>query len=298
MTSDRDWLPEGKRAAVCLSVDDVHPAPSAREALGHVQWLQDRHPRLRVTLFTTPDWRTRAPYPSRPFLQRLPIVRDYLFTVPVEKRGKYRLDRHRAFCEFLHDWTGAEIGLHGLHHVRRGMRPIAEFAGRSAQRCESMLTRAMMIFSEAGLPVVKGMSPPGWDAPPPLLTAMVARGLTFVASARDLSTPISASAQAAGSGLSGVSLIRPQRLPEGLVHFPTNFQATSALQRATEIVSTGGLLSIKAHILASAGTYRALDGLTVEYRDHLHDVLMSVEDKLGDELWWTSMGEIAASMQR
>ena len=47
-----DWLPAGKRAAVCLTVDDVHPAPVAEEALGHVRWLQERHPFLRATLFT------------------------------------------------------------------------------------------------------------------------------------------------------------------------------------------------------------------------------------------------------
>src|SRR5205085_6686774 len=59
------WLPPDKCGAICLSVDDVHPAPGAAEALGHIRWLQARHPRLRVTFFTTPDWRTIEPYPTR-----------------------------------------------------------------------------------------------------------------------------------------------------------------------------------------------------------------------------------------
>ncbi|HEX7677940.1 MAG TPA: hypothetical protein VF713_07450, partial [Thermoanaerobaculia bacterium] len=83
----------GNRPAVCFSVDDVHPAPVAAEALGHVRWLQERHPQLRVTLFTTPDWRTLDPYPTRRFLSRLPFVRDRIFTVAVHPRGTYRLDR-------------------------------------------------------------------------------------------------------------------------------------------------------------------------------------------------------------
>jgi hypothetical protein len=63
------WLPDGKRAAVCFSIDDIHPGRSADDydgggdldagALGHVRRLLERHPRLWVTLFTTPDWRER-----------------------------------------------------------------------------------------------------------------------------------------------------------------------------------------------------------------------------------------------
>jgi hypothetical protein len=119
-------------------------------------------------------------------------------------------------------------------------------------------------------------------------------GLTFVASARDLDTAIFPDARASGSGLTGVSLLRPQRIDPGLIHFPTNFQATSSIGRALSIIESGGLLSIKAHLLAGSGSYRALDGLTPQYRDHLDRVLCTVEDRAGDDVWWTSMGEIAA----
>src|SRR5260221_593591 len=94
------WLPPAKRAAVCFSVDDIHPAPVAREALGHVEWLQERHPQLRVTLFATPDWRTLDPYPTSGFLARIPVVRDHVFTVAVHPRGTFRLDLHEACCAF------------------------------------------------------------------------------------------------------------------------------------------------------------------------------------------------------
>jgi hypothetical protein len=287
------WLPDSKRAAVCLSVDDVHPAPVAREALAHVQWLQERHPQLRVTLFTTPDWRTLDPYPTRSLLTRIPILRDHLFTVRRHPRGTFRLDRHEAFCAFLREWPGAEVAMHGLHHVRSGMRPVLEFEGRSRAECRAMIEGAQRIFEDAGLPIAPGMAPPGWHATPELLAAMRDCGLAFVASARDLETPIAPDAMANGSGLHGVSLVRPQRLEEGLVHFPTNFQATSPIERAMAILTAGGLLSIKAHLLAESGSYRALDGLTPEYRDFLDRLLSTIEDRFGGDLWWTSMGEMA-----
>jgi peptidoglycan/xylan/chitin deacetylase (PgdA/CDA1 family) len=288
-----NWLPEGKRAAVCLGVDDVHPSPAARDALGHVQWLQKRHPQLRVTLFTTPDWQTVDPYPTRRLIARIPIVRDRVFTVAVHPRGTYRLDVHEAFCAFLREWPAAELAMHGLHHVARGLRPVLEFAGQDTTSCRAIIDEAAAIFARARLPPPRGMSPPGWHATPALLEAMGQAGMTFIASARDLDTPIGPDASANGSGLTGVPLLRPERIAHGLVHVPTNFQATSTLERAMAILECGGLLSLKAHLLAESGSYRALDGLTPAYRNHLDRVLSVVEDRFGDTVWWTSMGEIA-----
>ena len=289
------WLPAGKRAAVCLSVDDVHPAPVAFEALGHLRALQDAHPQLRATLFTTPDWRTIEPYANRGLLRHVPFVRDRVFLAPVHAAGTYRLDRHPAFVAYLRDWNGIEVALHGLHHVRKGRRPIHEFHDRSAAQCADILESALAIFDAAGLPVIRGVAPPGWEAPPPLLEALEALQFRFVASARDLDTPVSPSALTAGSGLRGVPLIHPHRVG-ALVHLTTNFQATSTAERALAIVEAGGLLSIKAHLLAESGTYRALDGLTDAYREHLHAVLSAIEERWGDAIWWPSMSEVAGAV--
>lgn len=281
-------------ATVVFSVDDVHPAPVAFEALAHVRELQRRHPQLRATFFTTPDWRTLDPYPTRKLLSRIPLLRDRFFTVAVHPKGTFRLDRHEQFCALLRDWPGVEVALHGLHHVRPGVRPVLEFAGRTVRECRRILDDAMRCFAEAKLPFVRGLAPPGWEATPELLEAMADAGLTFVASARDLDTPIAPDAVTKGSGLRGVSLIHPQRVGRGLTHIPTNFQATSPIERAVAIVAAGGVLSIKAHLLAESGAYRALDGLTPQYRDYLDRVLCTIEDKFGDEVRWTSMSELAA----
>lgn len=293
MSATPAWKPDGRRAALCLAVDDVHPAPSALGALDLVRWLQDRHPLLRVTLFTTPDWRAIEPHPSR-HVRHVPFLRDYVYTVPVLPRGACRLDRHPRFCDALRGWHGAEIALHGLHHVRTGTRPVAEFSRRSEAACRARLALARRLFADAGLPLAPGLSPPGWEVSASLLAALAAEGFSFVASSRDLTSPVSGDARSNGSGLRGVPMLQPCRIDHGLLHVPTNFQATSTRDRALEILEHGGLLSMKSHLLAASGSYRALDGLTIGYRDHLHSVLSAIEDRFGESVWWTTMGEIAS----
>jgi predicted deacetylase len=306
---DGDWLPSGKKAAICFGIDDVHPA-SARDAydaggdlgsgaLGHVEWLLQRHPYLRVTLFTTPAWRLRSPLPTRRLLSRLPLARQALFLAPVHSPHRMRIDRHRAFVEYLNSLPGAEIALHGLHHARRGPAFHVEFRGRSRRACRAMLERALQIAANAGLRTVPGFQAPGWEVHDDLADALVDTGFQFVAGARDVRTPIAAGAVCDMSGPRGVSLLHPQPIAAGrLTHVATNFQATSPIDRAVEIAEHGGLISIKAHIYKRAYSYVALDGLDLSYRDYLDRVFSFLADRYGNELWWTSMNEIASHRRR
>ena len=124
---------------------------------------------------------------------------------------------------------------------------------------------------------------------------MVANDLTFVASARDIRTAIAPDAATAMSGLRGVSLIYPETIQQGkLIHFTANFQATSSLDRAIEIVEMNGLLAIKAHIIKNGCGHIALDGLDELYRNYLDLVFSELEQRYGNSLWWTSMAEITA----
>lgn len=300
----RPWLPPGKRAAVCFTIDDVHPGRSTdpyeaggdldRGALRHVRWLLERHPSLRVTLFTTPDWREISPVPTRVILARIPWIRDRVYLAPVHPKGTMRLDRHPEFVRYLRELPRTEVALHGLHHVHRGPRIPVEFQDEDVASCRRTLADGMRLFRDAGLAPPTGMTPPGWNLPPALARAMVEVGLRYVASARDIRTPVSDRALAAMSGATGVPLIAPALLEDGrLVHLPTNFQATSDRQRAVDIVRAGGLLSIKAHIVKNALGHVALDGLDEGYRDRLHDLFSELESEHGDALWWATMGEIA-----
>lgn len=305
MTVHREWMPPGKTCGVCFTIDDVHPGRSTdayeaggdlgRGALGHVEWLLERHPKLHVTLFTTADWREISPVPTRKLLARIPILRDRFYLADVLPKGAMRLDRHLEFVRYLKSLPRTEVGLHGLHHIHPGPTVLIEFQNETADECAATLARALRIFRDAELPAPSGMTPPGWNAPPGLLEAMARVGMTYIASARDIVTPISENARTAMSGLRGLSLIFPESICSGrLVHISSNFQATSELDRAFEILEAGGLLSVKAHIIKNALGHVALDGLDALYRNYLHTLFSILEDRFGDRLWWTSMGAVAS----
>lgn len=299
------WLPPGKTAAVCFHVDDVHPSRAAdgydaggdlgAGALGHLEWLLQRHPQLHLTLFATPDWRERSPVPTRRLLARVPGARDRFFLAPVWPRGTMRLDRHPALVRYLLALPRTEVALHGLHHVHRGPDIPAEFQAQGVEECAGMLAEGVEIFRAAGLPAPRGMCPPRFSTPPALLRAMAGVGLEYVASARDILSPVVPGARTEMSGLRGVPLLHPVVLPGGLVHVPTNFQATSPLERALDAVRAGGLLSIKAHIIKEAFGYVALDGMDLLYRNYLDTLFTLLRDRYGDALWWTTVAGVAAA---
>jgi predicted deacetylase len=302
VTPIRDWLPPGKRAAVCFTIDDIHPGRSSdyydgggdlgKGALGLVADLLARHPNLHTTLFTTADWRETSPMPSR-ILSRIPIVRDRIYLARVLPEGTLRIDRHPEFVAYLRSLPRTEIALHGLHHIHKGARLFVEFQDEPIESHRRKLRRMLEIFDASGLPYARGMCPPGWNAPPELLRAMAELGFDFVASARDIVTPIDAAAVTNMSGLKAVSLIYPERLPNGLLHVTANFQATSRWERASAIIELGGLLSVKAHIVKDALGFVALDGIDAVYCNLLDLLFSRLESEYGDSLWWTTPGEIA-----
>jgi hypothetical protein len=303
----RAWLPPGYQGAVCFSIDDIHPGTSADPyeaggdlgagAFRHVEWLLARHPRLRITLFVTPDWRVISPVPTRRLLATLPVVRNLIYLAPTQPAGTMRLDRAPAFVRYLGGLLRTEIALHGLHHLSRGTAMTMEFERRSQAECAALLRKAMAIFAAAGLRTLPGLQPPGWALSPALAAAMSEVGLRFVASARDIRTPVTSGARTNMSGVRGAALFQPEWLRSlhgsSLIHFTSNFQATSDSDRAFRIMEHGGLLAIKAHITKDLAGYCMADGLDEQYRDHLDRLLHALEDRYGDALWWTSFGEVA-----
>jgi hypothetical protein len=299
----------GKTAAVCFSVDDVHPATSADHyeaggdldtgALGNLARLLDRHPYLKLTLFVTPDWREISPFPIRRWLARLPVVRDHAYLAPVLPEGTMRLDRHARFTAYLGQLPRTELAMHGLHHVHRGRAITIEFQEQNRQQCLSMLQKSLAIFAAAGFKTPEGLQPPGWNLPPSLAQAAMEVGLSYVASARDVLSPIAVDATTDMSGLRGVPLIQPCRIVDGaVVHLPTNFQATSAIDRARAIVDQHGLLSIKGHIIKRIFDYVALDGIDQLYCNYLDLLFTELHRRYGERLWWATMAEVAAQAHR
>ncbi|MEA2318889.1 MAG: hypothetical protein QOD44_3078 [Solirubrobacteraceae bacterium] len=298
------WLAPGRSAAVCLSLDDVHPGRSrdAYEAggdrgdgvLGRLARLLEGHPQLRATLMVTPDWRERSPVPTRARLARVPVVRDLAHLTPPLVRGTMRLDRHPEFVAYLHAHPRFEVAVHGLTHLARGPQPPLEFRGRGPWACRRRVARAGGIFAACGLDPAGGFCPPAWGLSPPLERALVLEGYRWVAATRDIRTPIVPGATTAMSGPHGLALLEPQWIAERrLVHIGANFQATSDEQRALAILDCGGLLSIKAHAIKDALGHIALDGLDDAYCEMLDRLFERLAVRYGDALWWTTMGEVA-----
>jgi peptidoglycan/xylan/chitin deacetylase (PgdA/CDA1 family) len=303
-----DWLPPGCDAAVCLSVDDVHPGRSSDHyeaggdldsgVLGRLERLIEPHPELRATLFVTPDWRERSPVPTRALRSRLPLLSERLHLTPPRPRGSMRIDRHPGFAAYLRRRPRFEIAHHGLTHLARGPRPPAEFDGLRTSAARRRLRRARRLFADAALEVEPGFCPPAWGASPALLDALAEEGFGWVSAARDIDSPIEPRARAVSSGPPGVSLLAPHWVAGGrLVHIPVNFQATSDDRRALAILDHGGLLSIKAHAVKDALGHIALDGLDHAYCARLDGLFSMLRRVYGERLWWTTMGAVAARVR-
>ena len=299
------WLLSGKQAAICFTIDDVHPGRSSdayeaggdlgQGALGHVEWLCQRHPQLHVTLFVTPDWREISPFPTRKFLSSIPFLKNQLYLAKTLRAETMLLARHPEFVTYLKSLPRVDCALHGLHHINKGFKIMEEFGGRDRRECQSMLKEALDLFEEVELRLSPGMCPPGWGLSDELAEAMIAVRLKFVASARDLRTPITRDAVSAMSGRPGVSLIYPEWIMNHrLLHFATNFQATSTVDRAEQVIALNGLVAVKAHIVKEAFGHVALDGMDKAYRDYLHEVFCRLEDRFAESLWWTSMAQITS----
>jgi hypothetical protein len=302
------WLPAGKTAAVCFSVDDIHPATSrdgyeaggdlAAGALGQLSRLQKRHPYLKATLCVTPDWRLNSLMPDAGFLRYLPWARRRAHWTRLRPAGHFRIDRYPEFVAYLNALERCEVVMHGLSHAHVGPQIAVEFQDETEEECMAVVRRALEIFHAAKIRFVPGFVPPAWNAPPALIAALDRLGFQFLASARDVRTPVSAHALAGMSGLKAVSLIYPQMIgTRGLVHVSCNFQATSCADRALEILRLGGVLHVKAHIFKSAGGHLVLDGLDELYCNYLDLLFTHVHRRFGSRIWWAHLSEVANRMR-
>jgi hypothetical protein len=304
----RRWLPAGKTAAVCFSVDDIHPGTSEDSyeaggdletgALGKLVGLQRRHPNLKATLCVTPDWRLDSLVPRNGLLRHIPWLRRYVHWTRLLPEGRFRLDRYPQLVSWLNSLERCEIVPHGLTHSHTGPQFAAEFQDEPEDQCTAIIQRGLDIFRAAKLNFVRGYVPPAWNAPPALIGALDRLNFEFFGSARDLTTTVTPEAVTAMSGLTGVSLIYPQLIGNlKLVHLTCNFQATSSYERALQILDLGGVLHIKAHIFKYGGGHVMLDGLDDAYCNYLDLLFSMLTKRFGKRLWWAHLSEVARRMR-
>jgi hypothetical protein len=302
------WLPAGKTAAVCFSIDDIHPGTSQDRyeaggdleagSLGRLARLLRRHPQLKATLCVTPDWRLDSLVPDTGLLRHLPWINRRVQWTRLQPSGRFRLDRHPSLVSYLNGLARCEVVPHGLHHAHPGPHLAVEFQDQSEHECLATVQRGLDIFRAARLRFVRGYVPPAWNATPGLIAALGRLSFEFLSSARDLHTPIAPDAVTGMSGLKGVSLIYPQLIGDRqLVHLSCNFQATSPLERALEILRCGGVLHVKAHIFKSDGRHVMADGLDDLYCNYLDLLFSDLDRRCGSRLWWAHLSEVAQRMR-
>lgn len=209
------------------------------------------------------------------------------------KKGTMSLANHPDFVQFLNKHNQFEIACHGLHHVHKGLKIPVEFQNQSKAEFQVIVKEMLDIFEASKVNYVKGICPPGWNAPSQLIEVLQENEFSFLASSRDVKTPISKEAKSDMSGLKGVSLLYPEKLANNLVHFPSNVQANNPIDRVFEIIESEGLVSIKGHMIKRVLNYVAVDGIDDLYVNYIDCILTAVEAKYGDAIWWTSMGEMA-----
>lgn len=297
------WKPADKKAAICFSIDDIHPGKSTdlyeaggdltKGQLGKVEWLLNRHPELKVTLFTTADWRETHPFPTKKVLARIPFLKDKFYLAPVLKKGTMDLRNHPEFVNYLNNNNQFEVAFHGLYHIHKGSKIPVEFQNQKLNEYEQIINEMLKIFEESKVKYVKGICPPSWNAPDDLLKVLSENEIKFINSSRDIFTPISKEATCNMSGLKKTSILYPELIDQQkILHFPVNFQANSTIERAFQIIEHEGLLSIKAHIIPQIANYVAVDGVTDLYMNYLDLLLNQLKNIYGDQIWFTSMGEI------
>ncbi|MFH1285259.1 MAG: DUF2334 domain-containing protein [Candidatus Micrarchaeota archaeon] len=270
--------PKNCKAALNINVDDVHPesASDIADCSGEqdegvfrfLTLLGDEFPELKMTLFVTPEWRYKK------FAGRWRRKLDFVFGSKYElwDETKFRLDLHPEWCSWLREKTRKgkfEIAVHGLNHYSPRYPYSAEFQGASYEESNAKLEKAEAIFADAKLPFVRGFRTPGWGVSSGLLQALKEREYEFVScypNARELSAV------------------------EGIVHVPQNWDATHLVAEARNIVKSGGLLSIKAHITKKYGSDRIANGLDEVSYAKIRKLL---QDVYSWDVWFASMKEIA-----
>lgn len=295
-----EYFPPGKTCAIVLSIDDIHPSTSndayeaggdmEKGALKDVLELQTQQPDLGVTLFVTADWRQISPFPTR-LTRHIPILKDHFYQTKVLKKGTMSLENHQQFCQWLSSLNNIEIAWHGLHHVAKGSIIGKEFQNEKTNEHLNKLNKIKQIFESAGVKHANGFCPPVWNATPELVEALSLVGNEYLASSRDIMAEISDQATCDMTGITGTPLIHACRVGSQ-VHIPSNFQATSAPERAMKILELGGILSVKGHIIKQAFGHVALDAMDATYCNYLNLLFDKCSEEFGENIWWTTMGEI------
>jgi len=263
---------------VNLNLDDVHPESSEHIAdcggdmekgvFKYILRLIDEFPKLKVTLFVTPNW-VDKPSDPRP-IKFIKKVLRLKYTNKWEDEP-FRLDKHEEWCEWLNDLVkkgNVEVAIHGLYHHRDSDPHSAEFKDLDYEECKKRLILAEKIFEASGIKYVRGFRPPGWGVSEGLFRALRELDYSFISI-----DPVSC-------GLSNNKILRYKVFVyKDLINIPQNWDIKrGTIEEAIKILGKYGILSAKGHIQDRYGRDYIGNGLNEESYENIRKLLLKLEE--------------------
>ena len=272
-----------------INIDDIHPetrnyiadcgGDMERGVFKYLLKLIEEFPKIKVTLFVTPNWIDK---PNDPLLIKLIKKVLGLKYTNEWKDEPFRLDKHIEWCEWLNELVrrgNVEVAIHGLYHHRNSDPHSAEFLGLSYEECITRLLNAERIFETSGLKYVRGFRPPGWGVSEGLFKAL--KDLSYVFVSLD---PLACEINVPRYEVSEFN---------SLINIPQNWDIKNGkIEEAFEILKKGNILSVKGHIQERYGRDKLNNGLTEESYKNVRKLLIRIEDE-GLDLRFAKMEEIA-----
>jgi hypothetical protein len=136
-----------------FNIDDLSPAIAESDSLAPMFKMFTENKGLKIDAFAIPKWMGHWD------------IRDYPTWIENVKN--------------LVDMYNLRLCLHGFEHDLRDGR-VSEFTGMNTQQCVNILTSAMKVFVEVGLPICKVLRPPRWYMTDYLLEACSELGIDLV----------------------------------------------------------------------------------------------------------------------
>jgi len=305
----------GRSRAVVIGIDDVHPESSKdgsdcggdldKGVLGLLENFLQRYGNVKVTLFVTP---CHMFLPQAPGVERLHrIARSihrsiadrifYRFFIKTFEPNKYDIEESESFNLYLASLVKSgqvEVGIHGCYHFHNIPPYSSEFKYLNEHEALRRIKIAINKFIKAGIPFVKGFSPPGWGVNRALIRALANERFVYIAGSADFTSPITYDATSREAGLEGVSLIFPSLMGSRLVNVPRNWTPhRNNLTRALRIIELGGLLGIHMHVENVYHKVYLGNGITAKNLSKLEKLVDAIESAYGNTVSFSTFSEVA-----
>jgi len=261
-----------------INLDDVHPESRSyiadcggdleKGVFKYIIKLIDEFPKLKITLFVTPNWidKPNDPLPVK-FIKKI-------FGLKYTNEWKdepFRLDKHVEWCEWLNEFVkkgNIEVAIHGLYHHRDSDPHSAEFMSLPYIESKRRLILAEKIFENCGLKYVKGFRPPGWGISDGLFRAL--KELNYLYISLD---PIACRISESVLPRHRISIYRK------LINIPQNWDIMhGSIDEAINILMKYRFLSAKGHIQNRYGPDFLGNGLTEESYENIRNLLLNLEN--------------------